>query len=53
MKITLVIDVPKIRTTKEGTDFAASLAEHIVETYSDDCSIKSIASFVPNERRPS
>lgn len=50
MKITLVLDVPKLKTVQAGQDFAASLAEHIVDTFNDDCSIRSILSSVPKEK---
>jgi len=53
MKITLVVDVPKLKTMKDGVDFATNLAEHIVETFNDDYSIRSVVTSVPPQRRPS
>jgi|CXWL01.1.fsa_nt_gi hypothetical protein len=50
MKITLILDVPKIKTVKGGQEFATILAEHIVETFNDDTSIKSVLTSVPKER---
>lgn len=43
MKIYLAIDVPKIKTKEEGLDFGQSLAEHIVDTFNDDNSIKTVS----------
>ena len=51
MKITLVVDVPKLKTMKDGVDFATNLAEHIVETFNDDDSIKSMSYSVPTTRK--
>lgn len=51
MKITLVVDVPKLRTTQEGQDFASALADHIVETFNDDTSIKSVVTSVPKQQK--
>ncbi|MDH5667847.1 MAG: hypothetical protein OEY86_07550 [Nitrospira sp.] len=51
MKITLVLDVPKLRTKRAASDFSTALAEHIVETFNDDTSIKSLkTSFVSPEK---
>jgi hypothetical protein len=47
MKITLILNVPKLKTTHDGQAFASSLAEHIVDTFNDDCSIESVKTSVP------
>jgi hypothetical protein len=50
MKITLILDIPKIKSVKTGQDYATCLAEHLVDTFNDDNSIKSILTSVPKER---
>lgn len=47
MFITLKINVPKIKTTQEGVDWAYALTEHLTDTYNDDESIESITYSVP------
>lgn len=51
MKITLVLNVPKLKTQQQGTDFATSLAEHIVDTFNDDYSIESVMTAVPKAQK--
>lgn len=53
MFITLKINVPKIKTTQDGVDWAYALAEHLTETYNDDESIESITYSVPKQRKES
>lgn len=51
MKITVVLDVPKLKSRRDSEEFAASLADHIVETFNDDTSIKSIkTSYIINRK---
>lgn len=47
MLITLKINVPKIKTTQEGVDWAYALTEHLTDTYNNDESIESITYSVP------
>lgn len=43
MKLTLVLDVPSLRRTREAHDYAVRLAEAIVELpLNDECSIHRI-----------
>lgn len=49
MKVQLVLDIPKLKTTKEAQDWCASLAEHLVDAYNDDDSIKAITYTVPKK----
>lgn len=49
MKVQLILDIPKLKTTKEAMAFCASMAEHLVETYNDDSSIKEITYTVPKK----
>ncbi len=53
MKITFTIDVPKLKTTKDGQDFGKNLCEHLVDTFNDDDSIKSLSYSVPKQGRDS
>lgn len=46
MKILLLVDIPKLTSKLDGVRFAASLAEHIVDTFNDDNSIKSVMTSV-------
>jgi hypothetical protein len=50
MKITLVLDIPKIKSVKTAQDYATCLAEHLIDTFNDDNSIKSVLTSVPKER---
>ncbi len=50
MKITLIVDIPKIKSVKTAQDYATCLAEHLIETFNDDNSIKSVLTSVPKER---
>lgn len=49
MKVQLVLDIPKLKTTKEAQDWCASLAEHLVDAFNDDDSIKAITYTVPKK----
>lgn len=53
MKITFIIDIPKLKTTKDGQDFGKHLCEHLVDTFNEDNSIKSLAYSVPKQRKDS
>lgn len=43
MKIYLAIDIPTIKTKEDGLAWGQSLAEHIVDTFNDDNSIKTVS----------
>ncbi len=47
MYLTIKINVPKIKTTKEGQDWCYALSDHILDTFNDDTSIESISYIVP------
>lgn len=49
MRVQLVLDIPKLKTTKEAQAFCTSLAEFLVEAYNDDDSIKAITYTVPKK----
>lgn len=49
MRITLVIDIPSLKHTKEAQKFAAGLAEHIVEHYNEGNVIHRIITSVPKK----
>ena len=51
MKVQLVLDIPKLKTTKEAQDFASNLCEHVVETFNDDNSIRAMQYTVPKIRK--
>lgn len=52
MIITLKINVPSIKTTQAGVDWAYALTEHLTKTYNDDESIESITYSVPKRKEP-
>lgn len=50
MKVQLVLDIPKLKTTKEAQDFCAALAEYIVQCpWNRDESIHAITYTVPKK----
>lgn len=51
MYLTIKINVPKIKTTKEGQDWCCALSDHILDTFNDDVSIESISYAVPKDRQ--
>ena len=51
MKITLILDIPKIKSLKTAQEYATCLAEHLVDTFNDDCSIKSVMTALPKESK--
>jgi hypothetical protein len=50
MKVQLILNVPKLKTTKEAQDFVLNLAEHVLDTFNDDNSIKEFWTRVPNRK---
>ncbi len=51
MKITITIDVPKLKTTKAAQEFALNVCEHLTETLNDDNSLKCFWTHVPKIRK--
>lgn len=49
MKVSITLNVPKLKTQEDGQDFAYSLCQHIAETFNDDCSIKEFITRVPRK----
>lgn len=48
MTITLTFHVKGLQSAEEGHEFAASLVEHVLETFNDDESIDSSVDVVVN-----
>lgn len=49
MKVQIVLDVPKLKTTKDAQEFATELANHILDTFNDDQSITAFWTSVPKK----
>lgn len=47
MKITIILEVPRLKKTDDAQDYALNLVEHIAETFNDDNSIKCFWTHVP------
>lgn len=49
MKVSLTLNVPKLKTQKEAQDFVSSLCQHIADTFNDDCSITEFYTRIPRK----
>lgn len=51
MRVSFIVNVPKLKTTQEGQTYCSQLAEQIVDSsVNDDLSIESIQYSVPKQK---
>ncbi len=49
MKVSITLNIPKLKTQKEAHDFVTNLCQHIAETFNDDCSIIEFFTRIPRK----
>lgn len=49
MKVSITLNVPKLKTQEEAQQFVSALCRHIAETFNDDCSIQEFITRIPRK----